>query len=707
MTKRKKIRDVLSIAIVAMGLLGFTAGFVGSAQAATVTYNDSTGSYTGYAANSPFYSTFGSITEQDVVVETGFAVTVSTYDYRGLTETVASGATYFFLQDFEDGQLDAPGLSSTVNSVRTKDGRNGSEAKSSASGVSEDGTNNGGLRQAGALMTWTFNSAVLGGNLPTYFGFAYPETWNGVADFADLVTAYDINDNVIGTIDNTAGVTPSTNPFYGFQTDVGISYVTVDMNSAGELDHIQYGYVGAGDTTPPVLTALAPTNTATDVFVNADLIVSFDEGVQKGTGNIVIKKLVGDAVVETIDVTSTNVTTSGTDVTINPTNNLDFSTGYYVEIDSGAIENLANLDYAGFSGSGTWSFTTTELDFTAPVISTLSPANGATDVAIALSSLVATFTEDVKKGTGNVVIKKVSGGAVVETIDVTSGSVTISGAEVTIAVDSFFEPGTGYYVEIDNGAIEDLFGNDFTGISGSSTWSFTTASSIYLPTNTYHAYDNAAQGAGTVSPFAALFGAISQQDVDGGTGETVSGVDLTSTNYYDFRGLGASVVAGETYFFLEDVQDGQIDAPGLTVNGLTARTENGRSGSQSSGNNCDSVDEDDGAVDGGYSNPRGGFRITSGEIRFTFDEGVLGKLPTHAGIVFAERVNTTFTLSAYDSNNVLLETVSINVSYADPFVGIFAESGISYVIVTGEAEFDHFQYGHFVPEPSGTVFYLK
>ncbi len=218
------------------------AAIASSAPAATVVYNDSTGSYTGYQASSPFFATFGAITNQD---PNPISETTSVYDYRGLTATVSTGATYFFLEDFEDGQLDSPGLSfSGAGTVRTTDGRNGSELKSSASGVAEEGTTvRGGFRFTSAnVTTWTFDSTALGGNLPTYFGFAIPEDWNGASDYAKTVIAYDINDNVIGTIDNTGGVTPSAVPFYGFKTDVGIAYLQIASNSPGESDHFQYGY---------------------------------------------------------------------------------------------------------------------------------------------------------------------------------------------------------------------------------------------------------------------------------------------------------------------------------------------------------------------------------------------------------------------------------------------------------------------------------
>jgi len=86
---------------------------------------------------------------------------------------------------------------------------------------------------------------------------------------------------------------------------------------------------GGTDTTAPTIATLTPVDDSSNVVVGNNLQVQFSENVQKGTGNIVIKQSSDNAVVETIDVTSAQVTVSGSTVTINPTNDLANSTGYY------------------------------------------------------------------------------------------------------------------------------------------------------------------------------------------------------------------------------------------------------------------------------------------------------------------------------------------------------------------------------------------
>jgi hypothetical protein len=88
------------------------------------------------------------------------------------------------------------------------------------------------------------------------------------------------------------------------------------------------------------------------------------------------------------------------------------------------------------------------------------------------ANLFIEFNEDVQAGSGNITIKKTSNGGTFETIAI--GSTTISGARVTIDPSSNLLSGTGYYVTIDNGAIQDLSSNDFPGLRNIDTWSFTT-----------------------------------------------------------------------------------------------------------------------------------------------------------------------------------------------------------------------------------------
>ncbi len=113
-------------------------------------------------------------------------------------------------------------------------------------------------------------------------------------------------------------------------------------------------------------------------------------------------------------------------------------------------------------------------DETGPVISSLDPYDDATQVVIN-GTLNVTFNEDIATSTGDITIHKASDDSLVETIDIAGSNVTLldtTTLEINPTAD--LELATEYYVLIDAGAIEDLSGNPFAGISDPTTWSFTT-----------------------------------------------------------------------------------------------------------------------------------------------------------------------------------------------------------------------------------------
>ena len=108
----------------------------------------------------------------------------------------------------------------------------------------------------------------------------------------------------------------------------------------------------------PTLTSSVPADNAPDVERDANIILNFSENVDAETGNIEIYKTSGDVLVETIGVTSSQVTGSGSSqITINPSSNFDSLTEYYVLIDATAFDNSSSGSYAGISSTTALSFT--------------------------------------------------------------------------------------------------------------------------------------------------------------------------------------------------------------------------------------------------------------------------------------------------------------------------------------------------------------
>jgi methionine-rich copper-binding protein CopC len=312
---------------------------------------------------------------------------------------------------------------------------------------------------------------------------------------------------------------------------------------AGSGDHIQYladlspqltirVSAAAPDTTAPTLSSSVPADNATSVSLSSNVALTFSETVTAVAGkNIVVKKSDGTTV-ETISATSAQVTISGLTATVNPASNFDYLTGYYVLVDAGAFVDAAGNGFAGISSTTALNFVSVA-DTAAPTLSSSTPADNATGVALD-SNLVLTFSETVTAVAGkNIVIKK-SDGTTVETISATSAQVTISGLTATVNPASNFDYLTGYYVLIDAGAFVDGAANAYAGISSTTVLNFVSIADTAAPTLSSSTPADNATGVATASNISLVFSedvtAVSGKNVvikksDGTTVETVSVTD--------------------------------------------------------------------------------------------------------------------------------------------------------------------------------------
>src|SRR5205823_5368046 len=113
-------------------------------------------------------------------------------------------------------------------------------------------------------------------------------------------------------------------------------------------------------------------------------------------------------------------------------------------------------------------------DTTPPVLLSASPADNATNVA-PTSDLVLNFSENVRAGSGTVVIHKASDGSAVATIAISDTTqIVFSGSSVVVNPTADLIAGTHYYVTVGSGAVRDIAGNVFAGISSVTNLDFTT-----------------------------------------------------------------------------------------------------------------------------------------------------------------------------------------------------------------------------------------
>jgi hypothetical protein len=115
------------------------------------------------------------------------------------------------------------------------------------------------------------------------------------------------------------------------------------------------------DTTAPILSKLSPVDDAISIVIDSNLVMTLDSSVIKGTGDILIKKTSDDSTVETINITSEQVTISEETVTINPESDFDLNTEYFIQIPNTALTDSAGNAYAGITDSKSWSFKITEI----------------------------------------------------------------------------------------------------------------------------------------------------------------------------------------------------------------------------------------------------------------------------------------------------------------------------------------------------------
>ena len=319
---------------------------------------------------------------------------------------------------------------------------------------------------------------------------------------------------------------------------------------------------------------------------------------------------------------------------------------------TGLVEGANGITVTATDGVGNTATATGSItyDVTAPLVSSKSPANGATSVSVS-SVITATFNEVMRSSTFTTSTFTVNNGA-----GNITGSVSYSGTTATFTPSATLSYNKTYTATITTG-VTDAAGN---ALASNVTWSFTTE---------------------VVPVFVGPTSYLSKAD-----------------SPFSLTGLGVT-------FFLEDFEDHLFNTSGASASA-------GGVASVIWGSTLhDSVDADDGTIDGSgllgddffYSNGATG-------IRFTFDARVLGSLPTAAGIVWTDGGGTT-TFEAFDANGVSLGTtgpVSIadgssnGTTAEDRFFGVINQSGISAIKISntsGGIEVDHLQYGQ-LPSPA-------
>ncbi len=157
-------------------------------------------------------------------------------------------------------------------------------------------------------------------------------------------------------------------------------YVT-EYGASGDTPTVVAQNISITTADVPAVTALSPSNGAINVSPSTTLTVGFSKTVTKQTGDILIKKVSDDSIVDTIDASGSQVSGSGTSsITITPSVTLSEGTQYYVVIPNTAFKDVSNNFFEGITASTIWVFTTS--DTTAPIISNIQAVSTDTNITI-------------------------------------------------------------------------------------------------------------------------------------------------------------------------------------------------------------------------------------------------------------------------------------------------------------------------------------
>ena len=223
--------------------------------------------------------------------------------------------------------------------------------------------------------------------------------------------------------------------------------------------------------TAPEPIVFSPADGATGVDAGENIVIQYNANVEyTGIGSINFREGSASGSISTYIANSGyggGISVSGNQVTLNPYNNLPTGKDIYVVVDEGYFRT------ANFPGTvpeiNTYNFT-----LGGSQLSSKSPSDGA-DLVSASTNITLTFEDNIAKGTGNITIRSGSAsGTIQQTIDVTSGAVSISNNQATINPPSDLAYATDTYIVVDAGCFTNTDGDASSQTALINDYNFTT-----------------------------------------------------------------------------------------------------------------------------------------------------------------------------------------------------------------------------------------
>jgi glucose/arabinose dehydrogenase len=362
-------------------------------------------------------------------------------------------------------------------------------------------------------------------------------TANIIANFSEAVNAStvttttfqlrDAGNNLVPASVNTSGGQATLDPTSALNGST-VYTATITGGASGVKDlagnalaaNYSWSFTTAAvDNTAPTVTSTTPVNGATAISTTANIIANFSESVNASTVTTTTFQL-RDAGNNLIPAA---VSTSGGQVTLDPTSALSGSTVYTATITGGA-SGVKDLAGNALAANYSWSFTTAAVDNTAPTVTSVSPLNGATGISIS-ANIIANFSESVNAATVTTTTFQLRDAG----NNLIPASVSTSGGQVTLDPTSALSGSTVYTATITGGAsgVKDLAGN---ALASNYSWSFTTAT-----------VDNTPPTVTSVSPLNGATGVSTGTSVIANFSETVNASTVTTTTF-QLRDAGNNLV---------------------------------------------------------------------------------------------------------------------------------------------------------------------
>ena len=275
----------------------------------------------------------------------------------------------------------------------------------------------------------------------------------------------------------------------------GVSAPTGQQSSTAILEI--RSAAGTVDNTPPTITSVSPVNGATGVAASSTASAVFSEAMNASTINSTNIELRNSSNVLIAATVSYNANTNTT--TLTPSSPLVNSTSFTVTIKGGA-SGVKDAAGNAMVNNYSWSFTTEAGDIIPPIVTSVTPLNGATNVNTS-ANIVANFSEPLNAATvtnTSFQLRDAGNNLITASVNTLSGQITLDPVSNLLA-------GTVYTATISGGVsgVKDLAGNTLVN---NYSWSFTTdVGDIIPPTVTSVAPLNGATSVDVVGNIAANF----------------------------------------------------------------------------------------------------------------------------------------------------------------------------------------------------------